>query len=273
MVSLSKSGVASDIMLSRTTVSPDSSETDSRARTNRNLARQSLIRVGAFDAQRRWSKAPRLLLGGLRQLGLLWVKGAAHALRSGLAIERQNNASAYGTMRMWTAICASVTRRCRTSSAVMLQELVRADCVIQAVDIGGLRGGDEVRLAKNKQGLFMLANGTGGELFENFNNLNEAMSKMLERTSVTYVLAFHAENLKLDGKFHKLQVLLEGRPDGFRVVHRPGYFAPRPYSELSQGSESCRLPPSSSGSPAESWVSLPWRLLSRSPRCRPTSPR
>jgi len=116
----------------------------------------------------------------------------------------------------------------------MLQELVRADCVIQAVDIGGLRGEtDSQSRQQNKQGLFMLANGTGGELFENYNNLNEAMNQMLERTSVTYVLAFHAENLKLDGKFHKLQVLLEGRPDGFRVVHRPGYFAPQPYAELS----------------------------------------
>ena len=117
----------------------------------------------------------------------------------------------------------------------MVGELVRADCVIQAVDIGGLRAGTGAQIGEqNKQGLFMLANGTGGELFENYNDLSEAMEAMLERSSVTYVLAFHAENLKLDGKFHKLQVLLEGRPDGYRVVHRPGYFAPRPYTDLSQ---------------------------------------
>ncbi len=118
--------------------------------------------------------------------------------------------------------------------ARVVQELLRADCVIQAVDIGGLRAGTDSGVRQeSKQGLFMLANGTGGELFENFNNLTEAMSKMLERTSVTYVLAFQAEDLKLDGEFHKLKVKLEGGPKGARLVYRPGYFAPRPYSELS----------------------------------------
>ena len=80
----------------------------------------------------------------------------------------------------------------------------------------------------------MMADATGGEFIENFNNLTVAMEKMLERTSVTYVLAFQAKDLDLDGKFHKLKVKLKDGPKGARLAYRPGYFAPKPYSELSQ---------------------------------------
>ena len=116
----------------------------------------------------------------------------------------------------------------------MLREFVRADCAIHAVDIGSLAaGGSEQSNRKNTEALFMLAEGTGGELFENFNNPTEAMSRLMERTSVTYVLAFQADDLKLDGEFHKLKVKLDGGLKGAQLVYRPGYFAPRPYSELS----------------------------------------
>lgn len=159
-------------------------------------------------------------------------QGGGSTFDERLAIEKQNNASAYGMYENVDTNLRFGDTSMQNELGRVLRELVRSDCVIEAVDIGGQRAGEES--ASKRQGLFWLANGTGGELFENFNNLNEAMHQMLERTSVTYVLAFHAENLKLDGKFHKLQVLLEGRPDGFRVVHRPGYFAPRPYSEVSR---------------------------------------
>jgi len=162
-------------------------------------------------------------------------QGGGTTLEEQQAIQSQNLAASYGDY--WDV--DSNLRFGDTSTqnvlGLMLQEFVRADCVIQAIDIGGLRAGADVRTRQeNKQGLFMMADGTGGEFFENFNNLTAAMEKMLERTSVTYVLAFQVEDLKLDGKFHKLKVKLKGGPKGARLVYRPGYFAPRPYSELSQ---------------------------------------
>jgi VWFA-related protein len=114
----------------------------------------------------------------------------------------------------------------------MLEEFRRADCAIQAVDIGGLHAdaGMGNRRAGGKDSLLQMARGTGGELYENLNNLSAAMDKMLAKTSLTYVLAFQPEKLKLDGSYHKLRVELKNAK-GARIVHRPGYYAPRPYAE------------------------------------------
>lgn len=112
----------------------------------------------------------------------------------------------------------------------MLSGFVRADCAIQAVDIGGLRAGVEGDAQARKQdGLFLMANETGGELYRNYNNLTDAMEEMLESTSVTYLLTFQPQKIEPDGKYHKIKVKTTDLPRGARVVHRPGYFAPVPY--------------------------------------------
>src|SRR6185295_4290786 len=114
----------------------------------------------------------------------------------------------------------------------MLEELRRADCVVQAVDIGGLRGeGDQgFRRPNGQDGLFAMAQGTGGEMFRNFNDLSEAMGKMLERTSVTYVLAVQPD-VKPDGSYHKLRVELKNAARGARVSARSGFYAPKPFDQ------------------------------------------
>ena len=117
----------------------------------------------------------------------------------------------------------------------MLEEFRRADCVIQAVDIGGLEAGAEIgkRRTGGKDSLLQMAKGTGGELYENLNDLSSAMDKVLRKTSVTYVLAFQPEKLKFDGSYHKLRVALKDTPAarGAHILHRPGYYAPKPFSE------------------------------------------
>ncbi|MFP5287758.1 MAG: VWA domain-containing protein, partial [Thermoanaerobaculia bacterium] len=116
----------------------------------------------------------------------------------------------------------------------MLEEFRRADCVIQAVDVAGLRAGvvGHAQFAGGKDSLFLMAKETGGELFENTNDLDVAVSKVLERTSVTYVLAFQPE-VPRDGKYHRLRVELKDGPKGARLVHRPGYYAPQSYDKRS----------------------------------------
>jgi VWFA-related protein len=117
--------------------------------------------------------------------------------------------------------------------ALLVDELIRADCAVQAIDIGGLRAGADVRpRPPNEDGLFIIANDTGGEFYRNFNNLNVAMSEVLERTSVTYVLAFQPRDLAFDGKYHKLKVQLKNGHQGSRLVHRPGFYAPTSYAEM-----------------------------------------
>ncbi len=114
----------------------------------------------------------------------------------------------------------------------MIEEFRRADCVIQAVDIGGLRGtGSEgFTRPQGTDGLFAMAQQTGGELYRNFNDLGEAMGQMLNRTQVTYVLAFQPE-VKRDGAFHRLKIELKNAPRGTRVISRPGYYAPKPFGQ------------------------------------------
>jgi len=118
----------------------------------------------------------------------------------------------------------------------MLEELRRADCVVESVDPGGLRafGGENgVKPATGQNTLFAIANGTGGELYRNFNDLSVAMNEMLKRTSVTYVLTYQPEGVKHDGEYHKLRVELKNAPRGARVVYRPGYYAPKPFKDQS----------------------------------------
>jgi VWFA-related protein len=117
----------------------------------------------------------------------------------------------------------------------MLEEFRRADCVVQAVDIGGLKTDTDMGVQRKggRDSLLQIAKGTGGELYENTNDLSGAMDEMLKRTGVTYVLAVQPDALQLDGAYHKLKVELKNAPRGTRVVHRPGYYAPRPYAEQS----------------------------------------
>ncbi|HEX3532336.1 MAG TPA: VWA domain-containing protein [Thermoanaerobaculia bacterium] len=117
----------------------------------------------------------------------------------------------------------------------MLEEFRRADCTIQAVDIGGLRASNDQGFQRKggADSLLMMAKGTGGELFENYNDLSVAMNQMLRRTGVTYVLTYQPEDVKHDGEFHKLRVELKNAPRGARIVHRPGYYAPLPFAKQS----------------------------------------
>jgi VWFA-related protein len=124
----------------------------------------------------------------------------------------------------------------------MLEEFRRSDCVIQAVDIGGLRanvqagsrtGEAPVRPA-GEGALFAMSHDTGGELYRNFNDLGTAMGQVLKKTSITYVLTFQPDQVKRDGSFHKLRVELKGATGrGAELFFRTGYYAPRPYGQRS----------------------------------------
>jgi VWFA-related protein len=118
----------------------------------------------------------------------------------------------------------------------MLEELRRSDCRVHTIDLSGLRNVNDLAQTGGRGGrdsLFQIAHDTGGDLYENFNNLSAAVGKMLERSGVTYVLTIQPEDLASDGSYHPLRVELRrgASPKGARVVHRPGYFSPRPFAE------------------------------------------
>ena len=112
----------------------------------------------------------------------------------------------------------------------MVQELRKSDVVVQAVDVGGLSADGSGR-SKSEDSLFIMADSTGGELLRNFNDPGAAMGEVLDRTSVTYLLRFQPDKLKNDGSYRKLRVKLKNAARGTRVVHRPGYFEPKPFAQ------------------------------------------
>jgi len=67
---------------------------------------------------------------------------------------------------------------------------------------------------------------TGGTYFHNSNDFDEGFRMVGSFPEVYYVLGFSPQNLKLDGRFHPLQVSL-ATPKGLSVQARRGYFAPR----------------------------------------------
>jgi hypothetical protein len=71
-----------------------------------------------------------------------------------------------------------------------------------------------------------MAAGTGGTFFHNHNDLDVAMSQALTAPSVSYVLGFSPQNLKVDGKYHKLKVVVM-RLQKYQVQSRNGYYAPK----------------------------------------------
>jgi VWFA-related protein len=115
----------------------------------------------------------------------------------------------------------------RRSLDLMAEEFRRADVVLHAVDIQGIRvqGGvqkDGPALLNSEDGLFLLANATGGTVFRNSNNLSNDFERLSHQQDVVYVLGFQAPTSK-PGMFHPLKVRLVGVPSA-RLQHRGGYY-------------------------------------------------
>jgi len=74
--------------------------------------------------------------------------------------------------------------------------------------------------------LSILANSTGGILFQNNNDMNEGFRRVADAPEYWYVLGFTPQNLKNDGKFHALKVALANHQK-YDLQARRGYYAPR----------------------------------------------
>ncbi len=117
----------------------------------------------------------------------------------------------------------------------MLETFRRSGCVIESVDIGGLTVDQDLDLAETRpQGeaaLFQMAHATGGEVFHNYHDLGEAMKRLAQGTSLTYLLTFQPQGPLAAGSFHKIEVKLKHAPRGARVTYKTGYYAPKPYNQ------------------------------------------
>jgi len=68
-----------------------------------------------------------------------------------------------------------------------------------------------------------IADGTGGKAFIHTNDLKSAVESALEDGSSYYTIGYMPPAEAADGKFHRIQVQVEGK--GFSAAYRGGYFA------------------------------------------------
>lgn len=103
-----------------------------------------------------------------------------------------------------------------------------SDVVINAIDIDGIGIDDGTPTAKPatvyNEALHLLANPTGGTVFENSNDLHSDFERMMHQQEVVYVLSFQAQSSK-PGQLHTLGVRAIDVP-GARVHNRIAYQEP-----------------------------------------------
>lgn len=85
----------------------------------------------------------------------------------------------------------------------------------------------------NQDILAEFADATGGIFFHNNNDLNQGFQRLASPPEYSYLLAFSPQNLKLDGQYHKLKVVLKPPAQG-AVQARKGYYAPKGSTNASE---------------------------------------
>jgi len=88
-------------------------------------------------------------------------------------------------------------------------------------------------LLANEDVLADLAYTTGGTFFHNNNDLEAGFQRLAGQPQYSYLLAFSPQNLKLDGRYHKLKVTLKPPAEG-TVQARKGYYAPKGASDAAE---------------------------------------
>ena len=113
----------------------------------------------------------------------------------------------------------------QTQIQIMAQQFKRSDVILHAVDIQGVRVANDTKTGakfNSNEGLFLLANSTGGTVFRNSNDITAEFDRLARQHDVVYVLGFRAP-VGRAGQFHDLRVKLVNVPNA-RVQHRGGYY-------------------------------------------------
>jgi VWFA-related protein len=108
----------------------------------------------------------------------------------------------------------------------MAENFRASDVVLHAIDVQGVRvqnNLDEGSIINSNAGLFLVARPTGGEVFQNSNDLHADFERLLRQQEVVYVLGFHSPD-SAPGTFHNVSVRLVNAPAGARATHAAGYY-------------------------------------------------
>lgn len=135
----------------------------------------------------------------------------------------------------------------------LIERAIRAGVVVNTIDARGLYTADQLpdiaaapvqppgkgldwqgmegtyrMQAQFEQGQVLagMAASTGGTYFHNRNDLDVGMNQALRAPRLSYLLGFSPQNLKVDGKFHKLKVTIQNGQK-YQIQARNGYYAPK----------------------------------------------
>jgi VWFA-related protein len=78
-----------------------------------------------------------------------------------------------------------------------------------------------------------LTDGTGGTYYHNSNDYDAGFQRIASTPEFYYVLGFSPQNLKLDGRFHNIKVVVKDPPK-LSVQARKGYYAPKHAADPSE---------------------------------------
>jgi VWFA-related protein len=88
----------------------------------------------------------------------------------------------------------------------------------------------------NSEVLGQLADGTGGTFFHNRNDVDEGMREAGAAPALAYVLGFSPQNLKIDGRYHTIDVKLANKLK-YKLQARHGYFAPKTVADPAEAAK------------------------------------
>ncbi len=124
------------------------------------------------------------------------------------------------------ALHANVTMNTLDIRGVWMDARMNAqDPARPSVDSAGLEQYMHEASARQNYILAELADGTGGTFVQNTNDLVAGFRRAAAAPEFSYLLSFTPQDLKADGKFHNIKVVIND-PPGLSARTQKGYFAP-----------------------------------------------
>ena len=103
-----------------------------------------------------------------------------------------------------------------------IDALNKADVAVDTIDTRGLYGGAN-QVTGTVGMMRMVSDGTGGNVYFNRNDLDNALAEGIAAARASYTLSFHLNDDERDNKFHTLKV--EVKRKGVEAFYRQGYYA------------------------------------------------
>ena len=204
------------------------------------VATQDALKCG-FDGNRKFTKSARAMARGVAAeeagIGRVETQASLHILKD--LVQGMSKAPGERTI---VIVSPGLFVAEEQAQGEITDLAVRADVTVSALDPRGLIAPNDVTqtgafdpnklaygsLSDSQEWALLeeLADGTGGVFFHSNNDVEEGFRRVTAAPEYSYVLAFSPQEVKLDGRFHKVKVTLKntGR---LTVQARKGYYAPK----------------------------------------------